>query len=101
MSTQFAGSRLQPNHWLASFFKAGQGRCHWPGFACMNAVIFLRKLGVMAECSWECAKRLALRIVCMCLLFPIRRTRSCLVNVITRADMVIAMSQRRQLAVNM
>src|SRR6266496_87077 len=61
MSTQFAGSRLQPNHWLASFFKAGQGRCHWPGFACMNAVIFLRKPGVMAECSWECAKRLALR----------------------------------------
>src|SRR5437762_159542 len=100
MSMHCAESRLQPSHWLASFFKADQARCRCPEFACMNAMIFWRKLGVMTECSWECARRLALRIVCMCLLFPIRRTRSCLVNATTRADTVIATWRRRQSVVN-
>ena len=39
----------------------------------MNAMIFLRKLGMMAKCSWECVKHLALRTVCMCLPFPMRK----------------------------
>src|SRR2546423_15103819 len=95
-----AESPLRPSHWLASFFKAEPARCHCPEFVCMNAMIFLRKLGVMAEWSWECVKHLALRIVCMCLLFPIGRTRSSLVNATTRADTAIAISQRRQLGAN-
>src|SRR5207245_309293 len=64
-----AGNRSRPNRYHALFFKAAQARCHYPGFACMNAVIFLRKLGMMAECFWECVKHLARRTVCMCVRF--------------------------------
>src|SRR5438128_8747276 len=95
-----AGNRSRPNRCRALFFKADLTNCHCPEFACMNAMIFLRKLGVMAECSWEYVNRLARRIVCMYPLFPIRRTRSSLVNATTRADTAIATSQRRQSAAN-
>src|SRR5437016_4941187 len=96
-----AGNRSRPNRYRALFFKAGQERCHYLEFDCMNAMIFLQKLGMMAGFFWECAKRLALPTVCMCLLFPIHRTRSSLGNAITRADTVIVTSQKRQSAVNM
>ena len=95
-----AGNRLRPSHWLALFFKAAQARCHCPGFACMNAMISLRKPGAMAKCSWECVKHLARRTVCMCLPFPMRRTLNYLVSATIRGDMAIVTSRRRQLAAN-
>src|SRR5258707_15883579 len=95
-----AGNRSRPNRYHALFFKVAQARCRYPGFDCMNAMIFLRKLGMMAECSWECVKCLALHIVCTCLLFPMPRMRTCLGNATTRADTAIATSQRQRLAAN-
>src|SRR6266550_7298741 len=95
-----AGNRSRPNRYHALFFKVAQAMCHYPGFGCMNAMIFLRKLGMMEECSWECVKHLARRIVCMCFLIPMRRTLSYLVNAITRVDTAIATLRRRQSAAN-
>src|SRR4029077_9985506 len=100
MSMDCAGNQSRLNRCRASFFKADQTRCHYPEFACMNAMIFLRKLGMMAECSWECVNHLARRIVCMCFPFPTRRTLIYLVSAIIRGDMVIVTSQRRQLVAN-
>ena len=95
------GNRSPPNHYRALFFKADPPTgCHYPGFGCMNAMIFLRKLGMMAECSWECVKHLARRTVCMWRPFPMRRTLSYLVNATIRGDMAIVTLRRRQLAAN-
>ena len=93
-------NRLRPSRWFVSFFRADQARCHYPGFGCMNATTFLRKLGMMAECSWECVKHLARRTVCMCFPFPMHRTLSYLVNATIRGDMAIVTSRRRQSAAN-
>src|SRR5437660_5392978 len=95
-----AGNRSRPNRYHALFFNVAQARCHYPGFGCMNATIFLRKLGMMAECFWECVKHLARRTVCMCLPFPMRRTLSYLVSATTRVDTAIATWQRPRLAAN-
>src|SRR5881398_3482358 len=95
-----AGNRSRPNRYHALFFKVAQARCLYPGFGCMNATIFLRKLGMMAECSWECVKHLARRTVCMCLPFPMRRTLSYLVSATIRGDMAIVTLRRRQSAAN-
>ena len=95
-----AGNRSRPNRYHALFFKVAQARCHYPGFGCMNAMMFLRKLGMMEECSWEFVKHLARRTVCMCLPFPMRRTPSYLVNATIRGDMDIVTSRRRQSVAN-
>src|SRR5207237_4309314 len=90
-----AGNRSRPNRYHALFFKVAQARCLYPGFGCMNATIFLRKLGMMAELSWEGVKHLARRTVGMCLPFPLRRTLSFLVCATIRGDMGVVTSRSR------